>query len=72
MILGFVGFLLVRVCVTLGCLSTPLCGLNDTHPFHSKGPPLSDPLGVELAAELRMAAHPGVPLAGSEVHTHNS
>ena len=29
MILGFVGFLLVRVCVTLGCLSTPLCGMND-------------------------------------------
>ena len=27
--LGFVGFLLVRVCVTLDCLSTPLCGMND-------------------------------------------
>ena len=51
MILGFVGFLLVRVCVTLGCLSTPLCGMNDKkklvikaltpiprREFHSKTP----------------------------------
>jgi hypothetical protein len=46
-----------------------------THPFHSiLGflPPLSDPFGVDLASERRMAGSPWVPLAWCEVCTHSS